>query len=316
MLEDKKSKAKKPAKKKVTKSSTSKSSGAKKATAKKPVTKKAVVKKAVKKKTTVKKSAKKATAKKPVTKRKAATKKTATKKKVPVTVRSGEATPTTSFEMPDIILPEVIEVQAAPVPEHAVLSKPEKQHISFFQKVVSITAVIIVGLIAMYAVTEYYQVTISNIESNYASSPVVIDPIKWSDRTMQTDAGRITITFPEFWKVQSLGNDHIRFVSNDNEATTTIQIHKSKSPSVLHWLQQQSLKYTDFEVIELSPALKKFEPAVFATAIDDQNNHYAVFYVQSGEYVIESTIQYLLDSTNTKRNVVGYTNLIENLKIE
>lgn len=297
-------KTKKPVSKVVRKTTKAKKilASSKSSVTKKPVVKKVVVKSAKGGST----SGEKAPVKKIVAKPKSA-RKTKPKKNV-------QPQPSEAFVMPDIILPKPITLTN---PENiTVESVRTKRPITFSQHVISIVALAIIGIIALFSVTSYYFITLTYIDAE-SVQPLLRKPTTYIDKAFQTSAGRLAVHYPNYWEVGGIQVDEINLQDTwTGDAKTSISVHQTELDSVVQWLKDNPPQYKNFQLTQLPKELADHE-GIYALADGEaEGQKIMMFYFLQDTYVISTVMTYQGDDSFTEKNKTAYYAVIKNLEIE
>lgn len=277
------------------------------ASSKSSVTKKPAAKKVTAKKTSPKKTATKATAKnKPAATRKPARKTQPQRKSAP---QSSEA-----FIMPDIILPTPIKLTSS---EHStVSSKREKRPVTFRQHVISIIALAIIGIIALFSVTSYYFITLSYIDT-HAVQPSLLKPVEYIDKAFQTSAGRLAMSYPSYWEISGIEVDKISMQDTwAGTAQTSITVHQTEATSVVQWLKDNPPAYKNFQLAQLPDELSGYK-GVYATAEGEAEGQVIqMFYFAHNNYIVSVIMTHSSDDRSVEKNTTAFYAVIKNLEID
>lgn len=301
---EKKRSTKKPVKKASKKSTTSLRAPKKKTTAAKP--KAAPKKLAVKKETSITNTTNEIVKKKPA--KKSSARKTSQK-------TSSDFKPSkVPFTMPAVIVPEPIRIKTDDIRRQHKL-RPLKQKPSLQHYVISLAALAIVSLIAMFCITTYHFVTVSNIESS-AVQPQLKKPTTTLERSLQTSAGHLTLIYPEYVEFNTMAKDNIGLKNIwNNEAQITIKIVESENDSVVQWLKDNTPDYRNFQIITTPDELVRHR-GVLAEGDTAANDQVLMFYFKEDSYVVSITMTYREATNYTSKNTEAFYSIIENLEIQ
>lgn len=287
-------KTKKPVSKATRKTTKAKNTSA---SSKSSVAKKSVVKKIVAKKTPLKKA---------VVKPKPVRKKTPRKNVQP---QASEA-----FVMPDIILPKPITLASSE--NITVESVRTKRPVTFSQHVISIIALAIIGIIALFSVTSYYFITLTYIDAE-SVQPSLRKPTTYVDKAFQTSAGRLAVRYPNYWEVGGIQVDEINLQdTRTGEADTVITVHQTELESVVQWLKDNPPQFKNFQLTQLPKELADHE-GIYALADGEvEGQKIMMFYFLQDTYVISIVMTYQDDDAFAEKNTTAYYAVIKNLEIE
>ncbi len=259
----------------------------------------------------------------PVTTGKKVSAKKAPVKKVPVkpkSIRKSKPKKTTqpqtseAFMMPDIILPKPIKLASSE--NITVESVRTKRPVTFTQHLISIIALAIIGVIALYTVTSYYFVTISYIDTQ-SVQPLLRKPITYVGKAFQTSAGRLALQYPNYWEVAGIEVDKINLQDTwDGEASTIISVNKTDAESVVQWLKDNPPQYKNFQLAQLPKALADHEGIYALADGETEGEEIMMFYFLQDEYVISIIMTYQADDAYAEKNTTAYYAVIKNLEVE
>lgn len=275
---------------------------------KKPVSK-------VVRKTTKAKSAS-ASSKSSVTKKRVIKKKAVKPKAVRKTKPKNPTPPPVSeaFVMPDIILPKPITLTNSE--NITVESVRTKRPITFSQHVISIIALAIIGIIALFSVTSYYFVTLTYIDAE-SVQPSLRKPTTYIDKAFQTSAGRLAVHYPNYWEVGGIQVDEINLQDTwTGEADTAISVHQTELDSVVQWLKDNPPQYKNFQLTQLPKELADHEGIYALADGDTEGQKVMMFYFLQDTYVISIVMTYQSDDAFAEKNTTAYYAVVKNLEIE
>lgn len=247
-------------------------------------------------------------------KRKSATPKKPKRKAVKVVAADVASEP---FIMPDIILPQPIHLTNT----SAATGKPQKAKppISFKQHVISIIAVGVVGILAMFTITSYYFITLTYIDT-HAVQPSLLKPTVMLDKTFQTSAGRLTISYPDYWEVSSVAVDSVGFSDiwpdGVTRANTKVTVTSTDSASVVQWLKDNPPQYKNFQLTQLPDELTGRKGVMALADSDTAGNEILMFYFMHDVSVISIIMTYQADSNFATKNHTAFYSLVNTLEIE
>lgn len=258
--------AKKPAASSAVKKSSSAKSGVKAST-------KRVVKR------TTSRSASRTTTKKRTTKQ--------VKKTSPVISTIPSTVPTSNASL---TLPTPILVKPESV-TNAKQSGSSLRHAQFSlaHHIISLFVLTVVGLTSLVIVYSYMVTTEATIKNTSADIQVTT-PITLTERTFSTTAGPLTMQYPDWFVVRSIGTSAITLQSDDN-AELTITIHEKGEGNIFEWLKQQDLQYATWEVQPGNETIERYA-GLWAKATTTDGSTVDQAYLVKENNVIEMRLIY------------------------
>lgn len=255
--------------------------------------------------------------KKPIVKKVAPKKPTARKKAVVKKsnkVRKTVSQTSEAFIMPDIILPKPITLtNPANITVESV--KP-KRTVTTRHHIISIIALAVIGIIALFSVTSYYFVTITYIDSN-AVQPLLRKPVNYVDKAFQTSAGRLAIRYPDYWEVSGIEVDAIN-MRDTLQGTTqaVIKVQATEAVSVVQWLKDNPPTYKNFQLAQPPEELTS-RNGIYALADGEtEGQKISMFYFAHENYIISVIMTYPSDDEFVEKNTTAWYAVIKGLEIQ
>lgn len=256
----------------------------------------------------------KVTTKKSSTKASAKSKSTTARKPVRKPQRKSAAQSSEAFIMPDIILPTPIKLANAE--QGTIHTKREKRPVTFRQHVISIIALTILGIIALFSVTSYYFITLSYIDT-HSVQPSLRKPVEYVDKAFQTSAGRLALRYPNYWEVSGIEVDKIRMQDIWNGTTqTTITIQQTEATSVVQWLKDNPPAYKNFQITQLPDELSESKGVYALADGETEGQTIQMFYFAHDTYIVSVIMTSSSNEQLVEKNTTAYYAVIKNLEID
>lgn len=150
---------------------------------------------------------------------------------------------------------------------------------SLRHNLVVVSALTIVGILAMVVIAMFTQVTIRNIESLSGTTDLVFRPTTTETRFYPTSAGELSITLPTSWTATEVTDNKIVYTHTTiATAKITVEVSTNETDDVATWLVAQTPTYTDDTVVASSEAVSAWR-GMTITATSETGTPLTILYL-------------------------------------
>jgi len=259
-----------------------------------------------------------------------AVKKTTTTKKRPAkkTVRKSKRkvvrkTVTVPVDISPITPPQLpTPIEVTPLDQGKVKSRHSKHSMHnwpFHHHLFGMLAVAMSAIIAVVTIYQYTEATLITIAAYDGFSSALTQPTESVAQIFTTDAGELTMTYPETWSLTNTATDNLQFQSTqDTNATIELSIKPNDTDNVFSWLTKNQPSYTNAKVIEPTNGVKALG-GILMTANDTDGHAIQVVYfpIQTDlahKFIVALTLTYPTDSTWAERLTKDYGSIVNQVR--
>lgn len=275
-------------------------------------TKKPITKVISKKKSVLKKRPAKKVVRKVVTKAKPkATKKTAAKTvTVPIDI-----SPVIPQQLPTPVQVTPIGQVKPKRSKHSVHNWPLHHHLF------GIFAVTLAAFIALETIYQYTEATLITIAAYDGFTSALMKPVNPVAQIFTTDAGELTMTYPETWTMTNTTTNDIQLqYSKDTTATVDLTINKNDTDNIFTWLTNNQPSYIDSKVIQPTNGVKALGGILVTAKTTDGQAVQAVYFpIQTNlanKFVVSVLLTYPADSQWSDHITQDYQSIVNQLRFE
>lgn len=219
------------------------------------------------------------------------------------------------------VLPTPVQVEPMLIHAPARPARRQPHRWSLRHNFVVIAALTCIGTLAVAAVAIQADVTMRLIEAYGTQTTALIKSIPTTTRTFPTNAGMLTIRFPQRWTVTEAGEETIQWqLTVQPEHHVTFRVHQNDSDNVFTWLKNHQPEYHTAQVVNPTTAVQALRGIVVEGERDDGAMVRVVYFAHqknlAEKYVIEVRMEAVANDTWTQRALMDFDVFIDNLRVE
>ncbi len=234
-------------------------------------------------------------------------------KKVPVLVPPPAPRVTKTITPPatPLLVPSVMPTPIKPIPHRW----------SLRHNLVVVATLTIVGMLSFLVVAGHAYATFQVIESYGLSSASTLKPAVTTQRSFSTNAGQLTLRFPERWTVTETSAETIKWQFTPQPLyQITSRMYLNETANIFSWLQAHQPTYRQAQVVAAPDSVSALRGILIEAKQADGAPLLVLYFTHqknsTEQYVIELTLTMPLDDDREKDARSDFFTFIKHLRLE
>lgn len=221
----------------------------------------------------------------------------------------------------EAVLPTPLHVEPTHIIAPLRKTKVAPHRWSLRHNLVTIFSLIFVGALSLVIVAGYADVTFSLIATYGTPTATSIQPVIKAERDFSTNAGNLTMTFPERWTVTEATAESIRWeLADDPKQHLLLHINASDQENMFMWLQQQQPTYRNAQVVAPTEAVEALR-GIVVEATGEQNQFIQAIYFPhqkdlADKYIVSLVLEVPSEDPLLSRSLADMQIFVNNLHLE